>query len=69
MNHWLIAPVLLPLATGIALIALTRHDLRVQRALSVGATIALVFIAMFYWLWRVRGRRHLAREVVDQVPT
>jgi multicomponent K+:H+ antiporter subunit D len=46
MNHWLIAPVLLPLASGIALIALTRQSLFMQRALSVGATIASVFIAV-----------------------
>jgi uncharacterized membrane protein len=28
--------------------------------------IALVFIAMFYWLWRVRGRRNGSRAIMTR---
>ncbi|MGH8501639.1 MAG: monovalent cation/H+ antiporter subunit D [Gammaproteobacteria bacterium] len=45
MNHWLIAPVLLPLACGAVLMTFGRHSLPLQRALSVAATVALLPIA------------------------
>jgi len=32
----------------------------VYAMLTMGMSIVLVFVAMFYWLWRVRGRRTLA---------
>ena len=45
MNHWIIAPILLPLFAGLALLLGARLGLRVQRALALVATAALVPLA------------------------
>jgi multicomponent K+:H+ antiporter subunit D len=47
MNHWLIAPVVLP-AILAPILVLLRHDLSVQRVISVGGTLGLLAIAI--WL-------------------
>jgi len=46
MNHWIIAPVLLPLATGALLLIFERSGLASKRSLSVAATAALIPIAL-----------------------
>jgi len=46
MNHWIIAPVLLPLATGALLLVLEWSGPAVKRALGIAATAALVPIAL-----------------------
>lgn len=46
MNHWIIAPLLLPLAAGAVLLVFEDAGLAVKRALSVAATAALIPIAV-----------------------
>lgn len=46
MNHWLIAPILLPLACAILLVTLARRSAATQRCVSVSATLALLSIAI-----------------------
>ena len=46
MNHWIIAPVLLPLVAGALLLVFEWSDIAAKRALSVAATAALVPVAL-----------------------
>jgi multicomponent K+:H+ antiporter subunit D len=46
MNHWIIAPMLLPLVTGALLLAFERSGLAAKRVLGVAASAALMPIAM-----------------------
>lgn len=46
MNHWLIAPILLPLFSGALLVLFSRRGLGFQRVLSFAATMALLPIAL-----------------------
>ena len=46
MNHWIIAPVLLPLVAGALLLVLESSGLTVKRALSVASTAALIPVAL-----------------------
>ena len=46
MNHWLIAPVLLPAMLAAIMAMAMRHDLVLQRVFSVAGTVALVAIAV-----------------------
>ena len=46
MSHWIIAPVLLPLFTGLLLLSGARWGLNVQRRLGLAATAALVPLAI-----------------------
>lgn len=45
MNHWIIAPVVLPAVIGPLIVLTMRHDLMLQRVFSVAATAALTLIA------------------------
>ncbi|MCO6411472.1 MAG: monovalent cation/H+ antiporter subunit D [Thiogranum sp.] len=45
MSHWIIAPLLLPLFTGLALLLGARRNLRMRRAISLAATTALLPLA------------------------
>lgn len=45
MTHWIIAPVVLP-ALLTPLLVVLRHDLRLQRILGIGATIALLALSL-----------------------
>ncbi len=45
MNHWIIAPVLLPAMFAAVMAMAMRHDLLLQRVFSVAAIVALVMIA------------------------
>jgi len=46
MNHWIIAPVLLPLVAGAVLLVLESSGLTVKRALSVASTAVLIPVAL-----------------------
>lgn len=51
MNHWLIAPVILPAVMAPFIVAAARHDIVLQRILSIAAAVALLAIAVgLYWL-------------------
>jgi multicomponent K+:H+ antiporter subunit D len=45
VNHWIIAPVILPAMIGGLIVLCMRHDLLLQRVFSVASTAALVLIA------------------------
>lgn len=45
MNHWIIAPVVLPAVVAPLIVLAMRHDLGLQRVFSVAATVALALIA------------------------
>lgn len=45
MNHWVIAPVVLPALLAPLLVLLARHDLRAQRVLSLAGTLAFAALA------------------------
>ncbi|QYK41789.1 MAG: monovalent cation/H+ antiporter subunit D [Paracoccaceae bacterium] len=45
MNHWIIAPVVLPAMVAPLIVLAMRHDLLLQRVFSVAATVALVLIS------------------------
>ncbi|MDN5787678.1 monovalent cation/H+ antiporter subunit D [Pseudorhodobacter sp.] len=46
MNHWIIAPVILPALLAPFIVLVMRHDLRLQRIFSTGGTVALLAISM-----------------------
>ncbi len=46
MNHWIIAPVILPALLAPVLAAVMRHDIVLSRVFSLAGTIALVVIAL-----------------------
>jgi len=46
VNHWIVAPVLLPLVAGALLLVLESTGLRLKRALSVASTAALIPVAL-----------------------
>ena len=48
MNHWLVVPVVLPAFVGPLIVLLMRHDLVLQRVVSVAATVAQLALAI--WL-------------------
>ncbi|WP_116131865.1 monovalent cation/H+ antiporter subunit D [Tropicimonas sp. IMCC34043] len=51
MNHWIVAPVLLPAMLAALMVMAMRHDLVLQRVFSVAGSVALVAIAAgLYWL-------------------
>lgn len=53
MNQWLIVPTILPAMAAALLVLALRHNLTAQRAVSVGATAALMLVAIgLYWLAR-----------------
>jgi multicomponent K+:H+ antiporter subunit D len=58
MSHWVVAPVLLPLAAGLALVLLAGRGLFVQRVVSVGATLGGAALAVA--LVAVAGRGPIA---------
>ncbi|HEX9857643.1 MAG TPA: proton-conducting transporter membrane subunit, partial [Paracoccaceae bacterium] len=45
MNHWIIAPVVLPAVLAPLIVLAMRHDLLLQRVFSLAGTLALVLIA------------------------
>jgi multicomponent K+:H+ antiporter subunit D len=49
MTNWIIAPAILPALTAALLILVRRRDIRMQRIVSVTATLALVGIALFLY--------------------
>ena len=55
MNHWIMAPLLLPLLTGILLLLLARLGLEVQRNVGLLATLALLPVAGFLLLATTSG--------------
>jgi len=46
VNHWIVAPVLLPLVTGALLLVLESSGLTAKRTLSVASTVALIPVAL-----------------------
>ena len=44
MNHWLVVPVVLPAFVGPLIVLLMRHDLVLQRVVSVAATVAKTLV-------------------------
>lgn len=55
MNHWIIAPILLPLLTAVVLLAVAAVDMRVKRAIGLLATAALVALNVGLWLQAGEG--------------
>ncbi|SEN17683.1 multisubunit potassium/proton antiporter, PhaD subunit [Loktanella fryxellensis] len=50
MSHWIIAPVLLPAMLAAILILTARHDMLLQRVLSLAGTLALLVVAVgLFW--------------------
>lgn len=49
MTNWIIAPAILPALTAALLILVWRRDIRMQRIVSVTATLALVGVAIFLY--------------------
>ncbi len=49
MTHWIIAPAILPALTAALLIMVWRRDIRMQRIVSITATVALVGIAILLY--------------------
>jgi multicomponent K+:H+ antiporter subunit D len=54
MNHWIIAPVVLPALLAPLLVLLARHDLRAQRLLSLAGTLTFAALAGVL-LWQAGG--------------
>ena len=46
MNHWIIAPVVLPALMAAVIVLAMRHHLSLQRIFSLGSCVALVAIAI-----------------------
>jgi multicomponent K+:H+ antiporter subunit D len=49
MTHWIIAPAILPALTAALLIMVWRRDIRMQRIVSITATVALLGIAILLY--------------------
>lgn len=47
MNHWLIAPVVLPAFMGALIILWMRHDLFLQRVFGITGTVLMLFVALY----------------------
>ncbi|WP_425405257.1 monovalent cation/H+ antiporter subunit D [Hwanghaeella sp.] len=56
MNHWIIAPVVLPSLMAALIVVAMRHHLSLQRVFSLGACVALVAIAVGLVLEASSGR-------------
>ena len=59
MNHWIIAPVLLPLVAGALLLVLENVGLHAKRSIGVVATAALVPVAMGLMGLAASGEQHV----------
>jgi multicomponent K+:H+ antiporter subunit D len=59
MNHWIIAPILVPALTAIALLLTARADRNMHRALSVLATLGTLAVAMLLAGMTADGTRHV----------
>ncbi len=59
MNHWIVAPVLLPLITGALLLFLESPGLAVRRAVSIAATTALMPVAMGLMIVAATGEQQI----------
>ena len=59
MNHWVIAPVLLPLVAGALLLVLESAGLTVKRALSIASTMALIPVALGLMSVAVTGEQEI----------
>jgi multicomponent K+:H+ antiporter subunit D len=56
MNHWIIAPVLLPALVGAIIILAARYQVALQRVFSVASTVALAGITLGLLLHSASGR-------------
>lgn len=61
MNHWIIAPVILPALLAPLIILWMRHDLLLQRVFSIAGTVALVGIAVMLNVIASDGQVHVYR--------
>ncbi|HRO14153.1 MAG TPA: monovalent cation/H+ antiporter subunit D [Paracoccus sp. (in: a-proteobacteria)] len=61
MNHWLIAPVVLPAFAGPLIVLGMRHDLVLQRVFSVAATAAQLVIAVLLMMQAMGGEVQVYR--------
>ncbi|MDO5622268.1 MAG: monovalent cation/H+ antiporter subunit D [Paracoccus sp. (in: a-proteobacteria)] len=61
MNHWIIAPVILPAVVGPLIILWMRHDLLLQRVFSILGTAALVGVAIWLNVIASDGQVHVYR--------
>ena len=59
MNHWIVAPLLLPLITGALLLLLESPGLAVRRAVSIAATTALIPVAMGLMIVAATGEQQI----------
>lgn len=59
MNHWIIAPVVLPALLAPVIAYVMRHDIKLARWASVGGTVALVVIAMGLTVMAADGQTHV----------
>ncbi len=58
MNHWIIAPIIVPLAAGAALLVLEGAEAHTKRVLSLSATAALLLIALMLLSAAATGEQH-----------
>lgn len=61
MNHWIIAPVVLPALLAPLLGYVMRHDIVLARVASAAGTVALFFIALGLAFWAADGGTHVYR--------
>ena len=61
MNHWIIAPVVMPAIAAAVMAMSMRHDLLLQRVFSVAMTVALVAIAGGLYISTLDGTIHVYR--------
>jgi len=61
MNHWIIAPVVLPALLAPLIAFVMRHDISVARAASVAGTLALLAISIGLTVLAAGGETHLYR--------
>lgn len=57
MNHWVIVPIVLPLLTAVALLALAPRPMAVKRALSLASTFFLLVVTTGLWQEVADGAR------------
>lgn len=61
MNHWIVAPVVLPAFVGALIVLMMRHDLVLQRTASVAATAAQLAISVWLMTQAVGGEIQVYR--------
>ncbi|AUH32846.1 monovalent cation/H+ antiporter subunit D [Paracoccus tegillarcae] len=61
MNHWILAPVLLPALFGALIILWMRHDMLLQRTFGIMGTVFLLGVALYLNILAADGEVHVYR--------